>query len=270
MNPHESVIQQAAVIFPVNPPPKKDARLRRRRSIIREFSLNTSTHGIPGIARSESIHNRIFWTVAFVIFLGIMLYFIVETIRAYFEYPTQTSVELKSERSQLFPAFTFCNGGGVRYDMVLQAYLNYMQTSNLTDPSSTDVSSLTLLQFIMSYLPILINSGLPIDVYTFSIESMLIQCTYAESSCTAKDFTSFYSATYGRCYTFNAKTKNNTLLYSYSNSGLGVLSLRLYLYDHLYITYRSEGRRKVFTEFSCVIPVYFVYIYRRSYDGYGS
>ena len=136
-----------------------------------------------------------------------------------------------------------------------------MQTSNLTDPSSTDVSSLTLLQFIMSYLPILINSGLPIDVYTFSIESMLIQCTYAESSCTAKDFTSFYSATYGRCYTFNAKTKNNTLLYSYSNSGLGVLSLRLYLYDHLYITYRSEGRRKVFTEFSCVIPVYFVYIY---------
>ena len=34
-------------------------RMRRRRSILQEFSVNTSTHGIPGIARSESVTNRI-------------------------------------------------------------------------------------------------------------------------------------------------------------------------------------------------------------------
>ncbi|CAF1035211.1 unnamed protein product [Adineta steineri] len=41
---------------------------RRARSIIREFSLNTSTHGIPGIARSQSILNRIFWAISTLIF----------------------------------------------------------------------------------------------------------------------------------------------------------------------------------------------------------
>lgn len=33
---------------------------RRRRSIIRNFCLNTSAHGLPGIARSQSIWNRLF------------------------------------------------------------------------------------------------------------------------------------------------------------------------------------------------------------------
>ena len=51
---------------------------RRARSIINEFFLNTSTHGLPGIARSESIHNRLFWIATLSCFTGIMLYFITQ------------------------------------------------------------------------------------------------------------------------------------------------------------------------------------------------
>ena len=264
LDSNKNTVLQLASIFPVNPKPEKEIKLRRRRSIIREFSLNTSTHGIPGIARSESIHNRIFWTVAFLAFLGIMLYFIVEAIRAYFAYPTQTSVELKSERSQFFPAFTFCNGGGLRSDILKSLYTASTNVSNITNSVN---SAMNLVIFLRILLPELINTGQSLDPFLFSLQSMLISCTYAGMACTAKDFTSFFSASYGRCYTFNAKTKTNTLLYSYSNSGLGVLSLRLYLYDHLYTSYVNEGKLNI-SEF--VRTKLLLLVFRRSYDGYGS
>ena len=91
-------------------------RPRRRRSIIREFSLNTSAHGIPGIARSQSISNTIFWSFCFTAFTAVALYFIIRAIHSYFEYTTQTSVNMISEWPQYFPAFTVCNLAPVRYD----------------------------------------------------------------------------------------------------------------------------------------------------------
>ena len=98
---------------------------RRRRSIIREFALNTSTHALPGIARSQSKHNRIFWSISFLTFTGIMIYFVVQSLRNYFQYPTQTSVSIVVERSQIFPAVTICNYGAGRSDMSSAEYLNF-------------------------------------------------------------------------------------------------------------------------------------------------
>lgn len=233
---------QIASIFPVNPTPKKESKLRRRRSIIGEFASNTSTHGIPGIARSKSMQNRLFWSVVFLVFAGIMMYFIVEAILAYFQYPTQTSVAVNNERLQYFPAFTFCNGGGIRYDVLLRAYLNYTNMTNLTDPSGINVPASTMLNFLMTFLPTLVNSGQSIEPFVFTLESMLISCTYGRNACSHNDFTSFYSASYGRCYTFNAKTNNHTLYYSYSTSGQGILALRLYLHSQLYVSFMSEGK----------------------------
>lgn len=222
--------------------PIKKRIVHRRRSIIREFSLNTSTHGIPGIARSESIHNRIFWSVALLIFTGIMFYFIIQAIRAYFNYPTQTTITISSERLQNFPAFTFCNGGGIRHDKFIEAFLSYANQRNLTNIG--DINSFTEIQaqFFRSYFPILLNQGGSVDYYTYTLDSMLVDCQYAEIPCSANDFTSFYSAVYGRCFTFNAKTKNNTLYYDYPTSGIGTLQLRLYLHIQEYVPIRSEGK----------------------------
>ncbi|CAF5142835.1 unnamed protein product, partial [Rotaria sp. Silwood1] len=65
----DTTIKHIATVFPVDAEAlKPDLKLHRRRSIIRDFSLNTSTHGIPGIARSQSIHNRIFWIVSTLVF----------------------------------------------------------------------------------------------------------------------------------------------------------------------------------------------------------
>ncbi|CAF4205279.1 unnamed protein product, partial [Adineta steineri] len=104
---------------------KSESKLHQSRSIIREFSLNTSMHGIAGISRSQSIHNRIFWSIAILIFTGMMFYFSIQAIRAYFKYPTEISVEFIEEWPQAFPAVTICNYSPLRYDQFIMPYLNY-------------------------------------------------------------------------------------------------------------------------------------------------
>lgn len=76
---------------------KDEKELRRPRSIMKEFSLNTSTHDLPGIARSESIHNCVFWSISFICFTGIMIYFVAEAILEYFKYPAQIDVDIIRE-----------------------------------------------------------------------------------------------------------------------------------------------------------------------------
>ncbi|CAF1331132.1 unnamed protein product [Rotaria sordida] len=123
---------------------KADPKARGTRSIIREFSLNTSTHGIPGIARSRSIQNRIFWCISTLIFTGVMIFFITQSIRAYFEYPSQTSVSIAVEWPQAFPAVTICNYSPLRYDRFIGSFLNYTNTLNLTN--TTDTTNFTFAQ----------------------------------------------------------------------------------------------------------------------------
>jgi hypothetical protein len=110
-------IAHLATVFLIDAAALKDNKnWHRRRSIIREFSLNTTAHGFGGIVRSESIPNRIFWSICTVAFIGIMFYFVTQTIRDYFDYPTQTSVAIVVEWPQFFPAFTICNSSPVRFD----------------------------------------------------------------------------------------------------------------------------------------------------------
>ena len=60
----------------------------RRRSILREFCLNSSAHGLAGVVRGKSIYNRAFWLISFTAFAGAMIYFVIQAIIAYFDYPT--------------------------------------------------------------------------------------------------------------------------------------------------------------------------------------
>ena len=223
---------------------KPEERKPRRRSIIREFALNTSTHGLPGMARSESKHNCFFWTVSFFIFLGIMTFFITQAIRNYFSYPTQTTLSYVVERPQAFPAVTFCNYMPARYDYLIKDLLNYTNSLGITNTSDTTTFTLTQAATIRDFLRYKLDTNQSITEYFFSIDSMLINCTYNYLQCTSSDFITFLSSHYGSCYTFNAKLKNTSLAgirYTNDNGGVGQLKLRLYAHSNLYVPYLNEG-----------------------------
>jgi len=240
----DSTIKQIATVFPVNADAlKPDPRFHRRRSIVKEFSLNTSTHGIPGIARSESIPNRIFWTISLLCFTGIMIYFVSETIRAYFAYPTQTSVLTKTERSQSFPAVSICNYSPVRMDTFIQPFIDFTNSRNLTNTTDTDTITLSQANYIRDYFQYLFNTNQSVQNVLFPLETMLMSCTYNNLYCNASNFIPFTSSAYGRCYTFNAKMKNqdDSVRKTTDNGEMGKLKLKLYTHSHQYVPYISDG-----------------------------
>ena len=216
----------------------------RRLSIIREFCLNTSTHGLPGIARSQSLHNRIFWSISLLAFTGFMVYLIVTAVLAYFQYPTQINIDIVTEWPQLFPAFSFCNAGAMRLDQLMEPFMNYTNALNWTVTNGTTMSSTLRENYLPSFIQYKINRNESIESFFYPLSSMLHTCSYNSQPCSVADFISFTSSIYGSCYTFNAKLKNtgsDALLYGDKYGGNGQLRLGLYVHSHQYVPYIVDG-----------------------------
>ena len=218
------------------------------RAIIRDFSHNTSSHGIPGIARSSSTVNRSYWILSTLTFTAIMIYFITEAIRAYFDYPTLTLVTIKETAIQPFAAVTLCNYSPLRYDRFIGPFFNYtnqLNMTNTTDPSNfTEEQSL----YIRDFFQFKMNRNETLTDYFFPLKSMLLSCQYNGLHCSSKDFIQFVSSMYGYCYTFNAQAKtirNSTLYTQTENGGLGFLELELYIHSHQYVPYMKNGRSQL-------------------------
>ncbi|CAF0968518.1 unnamed protein product [Rotaria sp. Silwood1] len=223
---------------------ERTVRRHRRRSIIREFCLNTSTHALPGIARSESFHNRAFWSISFLIFTGIMIYFILKSIMNYFDYPTSIDVSYNSDWQQYFAAVSFCNIAALRFDRFIEPFLNF--TNSLSIPNTNDTTTISEYQskFIWPFLVDQVNKNQSLEDYFFPLSTMLQECAYNFEKCTSADFISFVSPSYGLCYTFNAKLKNNTddsLRLGNFYGGAGILSLSLYAHSYQYVPYSTDA-----------------------------
>ncbi|CAF1563569.1 unnamed protein product, partial [Adineta steineri] len=241
----KETIDHLATVFPMNRNALK-SKLKHQRSvsILKEFSLNTSAHGIPSIARSHSIQNRLFWIVSLLIFAIIMTYFIIQSIYAYFQYPTQTSVSFVTEWPQAFPAVTICNYSPIRYDRFITPFLNYTNMLNLTNTNDTNSFTMELSSYIHDFLLYKINRNESINDFFYSLDSMMMSCVYNRMTCTTANFTWFLSPVYGLCYTFNALLKNigiTGLKYNSDNGVNGLLELRLYAHQHQYVPYLSNG-----------------------------
>ena len=247
----DTTINEIVTVFPINPetlkPPQKP---QQALSVIKEFSLNTSTHGLPGIARSQNIPNRIFWTVSFIIFTGMMLYFITKAIIAYFEYPSQTSISIVFEWPQAFPAVTICNYSPLQYSRFIGPFFNYTNTFNITNTTDTNDFTMAQTSYIFQFLTDKLNRGESLTDYFYPLDGMMMNCNYNGMSCSVINFTWFITPTYGICYTFNAKLKdtvNDGLRYNADNGQNGVLELQLYVHQHQYVPYISKGEDNIIT-----------------------
>ena len=221
-----------------------DAPQPRRRSILRGFALSTSTHGLPGIARSQSKHNCIFWTASFCIFTGVMIYFVSQSIMAYFQYATQTSVSIVVERSQAFPAVSICNYQPVIYDRLIGPFLNYTNSRNLTNTTDTTTLTPKQAEYLHDFLQYEVNRNATMEQYFFPLQFMMIDCAYNGMHCTTDDFIGFTSSAHGACYTFNPKLKGSNQSAPRRTTdmgGSGRLQLFLYTQSHLYTPYVAGG-----------------------------
>lgn len=212
-----------------------------RRSIIREFCLNTSTHALPGIARSASLPNRLFWSISFIIFMGLMIYSIVAAAMTFFNYPTQIDLNVENEWPQYFPAVSLCNFNAFRLDRFLDPFLNYTRGRNLSTSNDTSQWSNAESAYIRDFSIDKLNRNESLDEFAFPISSLLYACRFNGQTCSADDFLVFLSSSHGKCYTFNAKPINGSIRYGNQDGGNGELTLELYIHSHQYVPYVRDG-----------------------------
>lgn len=215
-----------------------------RSSIIREFLQNTSVHALPGIARSKSIHNRVFWLISFIAFTGIMIFFVVSAIMDYFEYPTKFDTNFVEEWPQYFPAFTLCHASGLRLDRVLGPYLNFTKSLNVTISNDTKVWSSRDSSFVHDFLVAKINRNESLRDYYFSLSSIMHSCSFNSEPCSAADFISYTSPSFGLCHTFNVRSKNSSsesVRYANQHGGDGTLDMSLYIHSHQSIPFLNKS-----------------------------
>jgi hypothetical protein len=207
----------------------------RRCSIIREFCSNTSAHALPGIARSQSKANRLFWIFSFIAFLGIMIYFVVSSILTYYTYPKQTNIEYPVPWPQAFPAVSICNAFPVRRDLIEKELLNFTNAASVDQVSGEQM---------WSYMIGRSNNNQTMRPFFYALDTMLYKCAMNKNNCSSADFIPFESSQYGLCHTFNAKKKepNSTIIDSQANGGNGELELGFYIHSHQYLPNIHDGK----------------------------
>ncbi|XP_041464722.1 degenerin deg-1-like isoform X3 [Lytechinus variegatus] len=231
---------------------------------------NTGAHGIPNIARANSMSKRIFWSV---LFIGAMAGFFWQTatlIDDYTDFDVITNLDELYSGSIRFPAITFCNlnpyasskastfsrefadAVGVPYnDGVNVTASTVTMTSSTTSQSSTvpstergyqdwgnvnfdeldsRVSHLEVAQGIIGSAAYENRSETGHD-----LDDMLLDCDFENYPCTPDNFSHFYNYLYGNCYTFNSGEFGKLLTVSKVGPLYG-LSLELYIQQSEYIS----------------------------------
>jgi len=119
--------------------------------------------------------------------------------------------------------------------------------SSWIHPNTNDTTTISQYQasFIWNFLIDKNNRNESLEPYSFSLSSMLHECSYNFQPCSVDDFISFISPAYGLCHTFNAKLKNSindSVRYGNFYGGSGIFSLGLYIHSHQYVPYTTDGK----------------------------
>lgn len=139
--------------------------------IVRIVSQST-IHGLASIVNSEYLGMKLFWLITFAIAVSYSSYLTIQLVINYLSYGILVSITYVTDYSLDFPAVAFCN----------------LNPKDLVQNNSTNTT----------------------DKIYYTLDEMLITCTFNSKPCDKSLFTNITSVTYGDCYAFNAYNKNGS------------------------------------------------------------
>ncbi|CAF1229736.1 unnamed protein product [Adineta ricciae] len=202
---------------------------QRRRSIVIDYLLATSTHGLRSVGRAYSAWNRCFWILIFMTAFGLMLVFVVSSIIEYFNYPTQTSTLIRLDRKMPFPAVTVCNTNPYRRDKLNESLVKYYYQQF---PSNSSINLSVFDTLAIALIVDLFNSNKTeeLSLIGFQLSDILLGCQFNGIDC-SNSFTRSLTSGLGNCFTFNWKTSSPLFtLADFGNSFLLKEALQLTFY----------------------------------------
>ncbi|CAF1236001.1 unnamed protein product [Adineta steineri] len=188
----------------IGPTEQKHFTEQRRRSIVIDYLLAASTHGLRGVGRAYSTCNRTFWVIVFTLATGLMFYFVIQSILQYYAYPTQTKVEINLDLAMDFPAVTVCSATPNRYDKTNISLVNLFHRlyPSYAKFNQTILNSLLIPLYIDLFNRNQIEEEQSIG---YKLTDIMLYCNYSGIDC-SNAFVPSLSSIFGNCYTFNWKT----------------------------------------------------------------
>ncbi|XP_071490102.1 uncharacterized protein [Diadema antillarum] len=142
-------------------------------ALLSEFATTTTAHGIPNIYSARSIIEKIFWTLSFLVCLGVFLWQSETLIADYLSFPYTTRTDIITSAALQFPAITLCNVNMMRRSKLMntrfQGLLKLDESSTSTNYDYSDWFSSQYNQEIRGdESPTVSSSGPPGTNYDYS------------------------------------------------------------------------------------------------------
>ncbi len=108
----------------------KKEKLENIKQVIHESLLETTIQGIPNLVRSEHSSLKIIWLIMLLIATCCCIYYVQDSVNAYLEHETVTTIKSFYQDIVPFPAVSICN---TNFNLSLISFLNFRFNSNQLD-----------------------------------------------------------------------------------------------------------------------------------------
>lgn len=191
------------------------------KKIKKKFSVwasNSTFHGLPNIARSKNYVITIIWTLCLIISSCYCLYEIISVIKIYLNYPVIVDVQLVHESPTYFPAITICNLNQFNNKRSKNFIDQIINSYNLTNKNLNSIKyTQELNELLKREIKHLNLNESTLKLLGYTIDEMLISCSFNHLKCDVNDFEWFYDYNLGNCYIYNNKP---SLLKSINKGGI--------------------------------------------------
>ena len=167
------------------------------KGVVVEIATNSSTHGLPNIARTNSFFLKIMWFIFTVLCTSICLYLNVKTILNYLDYEVVTKISVINQIPAPFPTITICSLNMLATDYAIE-YTTNMTKSLLEQAKLYDLPEYSENFSIFDpelYRYIIVSSAADQRMNDqqrkalgISLEKMMIKCIYNFQPCQSSDF----------------------------------------------------------------------------------
>lgn len=219
---------------------------QRLKMKIKHSLVNSGVVGLSNMARTDANIIRFMWLFLLIASTIGCFYVIGKAISEYTQFNTNISINRVQDLPSSFPAITICNINPF-YELNMTKYLTLklpyfdnfnclLRLNNQTNPTqfikigkecfnSTRVYTI-LEKLVDKTKRFMLNDNLTNtqrQELGYNLETqMLISCKFNDISCTANNFTKFFSNTYCNCYTFNDGKNQSILQTSQTSSKFGL------------------------------------------------
>lgn len=108
----------------------KEEKLKFIKQVIHESLLETTIQGIPNLVRSKHSSLKILWLIMLLITTGVCVYYVQDSVNAYLEHETVTTIKSFYQDNVPFPAVSICN---TQFNLSVVSFLNFSFNSNQLD-----------------------------------------------------------------------------------------------------------------------------------------